>query len=199
MPNEQTPLQGELYQRNIGYLQDRVLASVPPLMHEDVDRALAALSSQLREFAGSTDDEFRQWAGKLLDPAIERLKFFYELYSSSHKLVLSAIWRALDNAVEPSLYDNYSETVQELANEVWLWAFLNIEALMRKGTAKASTRIYALARKHTWFWKRKQQNRGMAMLRGFKEGLPEWLIHSQIAADEKRREEALERTAEAGW
>ena len=55
--------------------------------------------------------------------------------------------------------------MRELANEVWLYVFLNLDKFDDPGSAKLSTRLFGLARQHTRNWRTKQQNRLAAVSR----------------------------------
>jgi hypothetical protein len=152
-----------LYQRNFG----RLLACVESqqLFFEDAERLVVGLATQLDAFPGDTDQEFIEWVSAILKPAIQRLRRFYELREKYSTVVHSAIWRTLGHTTEPNKLDDYPELVRELANEIWLYIFLNLGKLTDPGTAKLSTRLFGLARQHTRNWKKKQQGRLAAVSR----------------------------------
>lgn len=151
-----------IFERNYGVLLDTCLES-PQLFIADAERLIFGLASHLHQFTGDTDHEFIQWAGTILYPAIDRLRRFYDLKEKYYNVVRSAIWRTLGHSAEPNKLDDYPELVRELANEVWLFIFLNLDKLTNSGSAKLSTRLFGLARRHTRNWKSKQQGRMAAV------------------------------------
>jgi len=161
--------QQQFYQNNYGKILDSCLES-RQLLLPDAERIVESLANHLSEFMGTTDEEFLAWANDVLKPAQQRLSRFYVLQSEYKKLIFHAIWRGLGHAAEPSKFDDYAQTVQELANEVWLYIFLHMDDLTDNGPAKISTRLFGLATRHTLNWRKKHQGRWAAVNRRLSQG-----------------------------
>lgn len=172
-----------IYERNYEALLGTSLES-PQLFIADAERLIFGLASHMHKFTGATDHEFIQWAAAILYPAIDRLRRFYDLKEKYSTVVHSAIWRTLGHTAEPNKLDDYPELVRELANEVWLYVFLNLDTLSNAGSAKLSTRLFGLARRHTSNWRKKQQSRFAAVGRRIAAGkgfVAETLSDAEIA------------------
>jgi hypothetical protein len=110
---------------------------------------------RLGDYQGElTDDGFRSWLAELIIPiiGIPALKIACEPF------VRAAIWKALKHSSEPNRFDDYSETVRELTQDVWCWAHVKRDAFLKPGTAKFSTRIYERAFIMARGWLTKKRN-----------------------------------------
>jgi hypothetical protein len=77
-----------------------------------------------------------------------RTQFIKTLYSEYPKLIYAAATRGMFGSTAEDLAIEPSDHLQELALHLWLHPE-KLDALMRKGTAKTSTRLFALAKSRT--------------------------------------------------
>lgn len=134
-----------LFHNNYIHLLSACLES-SQLMIQDAERLLESLFSQISNFGGHTDDDFIRWAEPPLRDAAKRMSQWYVLRLKYAKVVLKAVWGVLKKAQDLS-DDDPARTARALADEVWLWAFENLDDLLTPGAAAISTRLHAKA-----FW-----------------------------------------------
>jgi hypothetical protein len=157
--------------------------------HGDLMVRLAGL---LPTYCGpNTDTDLLAWAEaqERTDPGI----FLLCLHADCKPFVRSAIWKTIKHVEEPSRYDDDPELVQELVQDVWVWAIENLDELMIPGTAKLTTRLYEAAYYIALAWRKKQKTRRAAVIRKV------YNLPSKAASERMARqldEEAIERAAE---
>jgi len=150
------------------------------------------LAGLLRQYKGTlTEDGLLTWAESLerTDPDIWLLC----THADCQPFIYSAIWKTLGHSTEPSKYDDYPETVQELATDTWVWVLEHVSELMTPGSAKLSTRLYAQAQFIAKAWIKKQRTRRAAVIRHIYD------LPSKAAAQKMAQaldEEAIKRASE---
>lgn len=110
----------------------------------DGERVMQALAANLFRFRRSAGDGFTRWATAWVRRQARRYRFLAELAREYSKLIRAAATRAMyccgaeDDAVD----------VADSEQALYSYLLANprvLDALMRPGIAKASTRVYALA------------------------------------------------------
>lgn len=176
----------QLYIHNFAFIIELV-QSDPRISSDEVEQITAGIAKHLANYTGRlTDTAFRAWATEIILPIVG----FYAIKNLCAPFVRKAIWRGLGHATAPSLYDDYPETLKELEQEVWIWTFLNLDKLTKRGTAKITTRLYKRAAIMTKDWMKRQKTRRFAVIRRVYD-LPK---KSQFIAERKAAE--LDREAE---
>jgi hypothetical protein len=142
-----------LKSENYNHILDMALSD-RRLLPVDGERITEGVAAHLHLYDGPLADEpFQEWASEIIQPAVSRMGEFYDLKTQHEKVVYSAIWKIVKNSLD--LRDHYdpAKTVRQIADDVWLWVFLNLE-LLRTGTARVGTRLYAKARWEARRWKK---------------------------------------------
>lgn len=151
----------QLYIHNFDFIRE-LTQSDPRITSDEVEQIAAGVAKHLSSYAGRlTDKAFQAWVTEIIVPVVG----FYAIKQVARPFVLDAIWKGLGHTLEPSKYDDYPETVRELEQEVWLWVFLNIKKLRKRGTAKITTRLYRRAKIMTQDWMKRQKTRRFAVIR----------------------------------
>ncbi len=152
----------ELYLRNYGRILDSALAD-RRLLVQDGERVAESLTKYLPDYDGPLDDEpFQQWATEIIRPAVSRLGSLYDMRREYGPWVRGVIRRTLGHTSE---FDDLNAVVEELENDVWMWAGAHIKSLLIPGTAKLSTRLCARAIWAARAWRTKQILRRDAVVR----------------------------------
>jgi len=176
----------KLYLNNFNFIRE-LAESDPAISSDEVERITEGIAKHLPSYTGRFNDKaFRAWVTEIVVPVVG----FYAIKHMSTPFVRKAIWRGLGHATAPSLYDDYPETLKELEQEVWIWTFLNMEKLQKRGTAKITTRLYRRAAFMTKAWMKQQKTRRFAVIRRVYD-LPK---KSQFLAERKAAE--LDRESE---
>jgi hypothetical protein len=152
----------------------------------DCKAVLELLSSKLPTYKGPVNAAaFERWATKLVIKEAERYKILDDILSKYELLIHKAINEgmgigAVDRAVEH----------QDIFWQVAHLIFLKAHDLTKKGTAKLSTRLYALAETHVRLYYRNPVNRRHKLCRlrlegGLPLGLPanEIMTAQQLASE----------------
>jgi hypothetical protein len=190
---QMTPATGveQLYVANYGFIQE-LAYSDPRMTLEGEQQITASIAKYLPNYDGKlTHAEFRTWLAEIIAPVVG----FHGIKRVSEPFVRSAIWRTLEHSIEPSKYDDYSELVRELEQEVWLWTYLHQDDLRKPGSAKITTRLYERAAIMTRAWLKQQRTRRGAVIRHLFD-LPTKADAKRIAAklDREAREKAEQDT-----
>ncbi|MBS1799556.1 MAG: hypothetical protein JSS95_06985 [Acidobacteria bacterium] len=184
--SDRQPAVEQLFIRNYDFIQE-LAQSDPRINSDEVEQITSGIAKHLSDYTGHlTDTAFRAWTTEIILPIVG----FYAIKHVARPFVLDAIWKGLGHSAEPSKYDDYPETVRELEQEVWLWVFLNVEKLQKRGTAKITTRLYRRAAIMTKNWMKRQKTRRFAVIRRVYD-LPK---KSQFLAERKAAE--LDRESE---
>lgn len=143
----------QLYQGSYGAIIDLALSD-KRLLPQDGERIAQSIAAHLDSYDGLLEPEpFQAWASEIAKPAVARLSRFLEIREQHDKTVLKAVWSVVGGATDLSDYDNPTRTARDLADEVWLWVFENLEDIDNEGQAKLSTRLYSKARWLARAWK----------------------------------------------
>jgi hypothetical protein len=110
------------------------LASDDPRLKLPVDPGmiLDGIAKRLHLY-DSLDNDFRLWGTQL----VLRERSYIALMRDCEPSIRGGIWRVLRSCSD--LMDD--STVEILTAEMWVWAWLNLDALMTPGSAKLSTRL----------------------------------------------------------
>jgi len=151
----------QLFIRNYDFIRE-LAQSDPKITSDEIEQVTTGIAKHLPSYTGHlTDTAFQTWIAEIIVPVVG----FYGIKHLCAPFVHKAIWRGLGHATAPSLYDDYPETVRELEQDVWLWAFLNLDKLTKRGTAKITTRLYRRAEIMTKDWMKRQKTRRFAVVR----------------------------------
>lgn len=158
-----TPATGveQLYVANYGFIRELIFSD-PAMTLETEQQITEGIAANLPSYDGKlTDSEFRVWLTEVIAPVVG----FYGVKRACEPFARAAIWRTLGHGTEPSKYDDYSELLKELLQELWLWVFLHQEELRKPGTARITTRVYERAAIMTKAWLKQQRTRRSAVIR----------------------------------
>jgi len=159
-PDRQQAVQN-LYIRNFDFILE-LIHSDPGMSADAANQILDGIAKHLPDYSGPlTNVAFQKWVTEIIVPVVG----FYAIRRVCQPFVRKAIWEGLGHSTEPSKYDDYPETVKELEQEVWIWAFLNQEKLTKPGKAKITTRLFARAKVMTSDWMKRQRTRRFAVIR----------------------------------
>jgi hypothetical protein len=161
----------ELYFRNYGRLLDAVLTD-RRLFLGDAQHIAESIVKFLPTYDRELNDEaFLDWFIEVTAEALDKLKWFYQLHEECKRLIYKALWMSvgrhneIDDHIAAEELPIVSQTVQDLAQELWLWVIENYEKLIIPGSAKLSTRLFARARIIAAAWRKKQHVRRGAVIR----------------------------------
>ncbi|HZQ90375.1 MAG TPA: hypothetical protein VFA60_01125 [Terriglobales bacterium] len=146
----------QFYQQNYGRLLDSCLES-GSLFIQDAERLIQNLAAHLPRFTGSTDEEFIAWASDILRPAAERLSAFYALRTPQNERgVRNGIRSVLKRASDLGLKGTgklSGDTEREIEEAAWFKVFEGLDAWIKPGRAKLTTRLYAQGRSLALGWR----------------------------------------------
>jgi hypothetical protein len=137
----------QLYINNLSNLRDAGYSTYPTMLYFDAERTLEKLSLRLHRFICDSDSDFLRLAECYSRNVAAHLKRFYTMISEHSRLIYSAIERSLYGEPEDRAIE-----VEDIHREVSLLMFPIVNSLLGQGTAKLSTRIFALTRKHAYFY-----------------------------------------------
>lgn len=147
----------QLYTANLSSLRDAGYTAYPQMLHLDADRIMSKLASRLSRFICDSEADFLRLSEQYTRNVALHLERFYRLINDHHRLIYSAIQRSLNG--EPV---DDSTCIEDIVTEVSLRIFPMVNQLLRQGTAKLGTRVFALSRKHCYFYhvspRRRQRN-----------------------------------------
>jgi hypothetical protein len=152
-PNRASTLQ-KFYASNFGALKAAAHESQKLLFYE-ADAAVAALSRNLNKYKGPlTEESFLRWANRWVAREAARYTFLTVVITEHSGMIYAAIkdhlWTtAEDLATEP----------QDIFSEVLMLVFNKAHVLSKKGSAKLSTRLYALTKKHVYLYHNSKNKR----------------------------------------
>lgn len=179
-----------LYTRNYGALLDTALSDTRILV-ADGERIAESIKSHLQHYDGPLDDVlFQAWAGGLVKTAAERVALFYQMLEENDWAIRAGIRSALGVGTRrPNQFDDNKAVAEELFIEVAYLIFERVDDFLKPGTAKLSTCLFALARRHTLdYYVKKQARRHAAVARRVAAGggfhLPEVVSPEEVAAAE---------------
>lgn len=143
----------DLYFQNYTFLLDTALSD-RRLLGNDGERIAQGIADHLHSYTGPLSDEsFQAWAADIIKPAVDRIGTLYELRDRYACYVRGAIRKTLSFS---NKFDDLNAVVDELENDVWIWAASRIESFMTPGTAAISTRLYGRAEWIATVWLTKQ-------------------------------------------
>jgi hypothetical protein len=159
----------QLYIANQSNLRDAGYSVYPEMLHLDTERILDKLANRLHRFICDSGAEFLGLAAQYVRNLCKHLSRYYSLISDHSAIIYCAIQRSLSG--EP---EDCSTCVDDIVTEVSLLIFPMTHQLLAPGTAKLSSRVFALARRHCYFYhvaprrrQRKAIDKRMKTGRGF--------------------------------
>lgn len=160
-PDERRQAVEQLYIRNYAFIEELIFSD-PAMTLEAEQQITDGIAAHLPSYDDElTDAAFRAWVTEIIVPLVG----FHAIRRACQPFVRKAIWKTLEHSTEPNKFDDYSETVRELEQEVWLWVYLYQGELRKPGTAKITTRVYERAAITTKDWLKKQRTRRAAVIR----------------------------------
>lgn len=179
-----------LYSRNYQKLVDTALSDKRILV-ADGKRIAESIKSHLKDYEGPLDDQdFQAWAIEIINAAAEQVAQFYELLKEDGWAIRAGIRSALGCGTRRrNQFDDTTAVAEELFIEVAYLVFERLADFLKPGTAKRSTCLFALARRHTLdYYVKKQARRHAAVARRLAAGgrfhLPEIVTNEEIEAAE---------------
>lgn len=143
-----TNLISQLFFNNYAALTAVAYEAYPGLLVWDCDRILTQLGQRLGRYKGPLAQEpFMRWAERFVTKEAERYAITTRILTEYRKVIFKAISDNLWNSAQ----DRATEHADIFA-EVMLLVFRKAHALNRKGTAKESTRVYGLVKKHVFLF-----------------------------------------------
>jgi hypothetical protein len=182
-----------LFQQHYSELRD-LASEDAKLLVQDIDNLVEALGSRLAEYNGDLEDEpFLTWAGSVIRPAVSRISKLYEILEKHGGAIRGGIWSALPKS---NRFDDNSALVQEAAQEVAMLVLTNLDDLLEPSPAKLSSRLFALAKRHTLdYYTKKTRRRHQAVQRRLSQGgslgVPEVLSDQELAAMAAEQQECI--------
>ncbi|WP_433965983.1 hypothetical protein [Tunturiibacter gelidiferens] len=127
----------------------------------DVDHILNRLRANLYKYEGpSTDEPFVRWARRWVMKEAQRHRITEAILHEHSRIIHGAI---NDNLWMTSVEDRatqHHDVFWEITNLI----FSKAHALNKSGTAKLSTRVYALVKRHCWFYHNTRNQRRLNSL-----------------------------------
>jgi hypothetical protein len=129
----------QLYLASCADLRSLIFEAEPSLFVTDADTILESLAGSLPEYCGElTLEAFYQWASAFVLTAAKRSAVTLEIITKYRHLIETAVFK-------------YSRaSALDLAVETDALIFKYADSLARRGTAKLSTRLTAMVRRHCW-------------------------------------------------
>jgi hypothetical protein len=126
---------------------------------------IGTLYGNIERYGGPTESTaFMRWASRFVTKEAQRHRITAEILAEHQTLIYAAIHEALNS----SQARDYSISPEDVYWEVVMLILARAHSLARRGTAKLSTRLYALVKKHVWlmhtsYWNRRHRiNRELA-------------------------------------
>jgi hypothetical protein len=147
-PEDRTSTLNNFLVANYRNLQDAAYAAYPDLLVFDAEKIIVQLSKKLNRYTGPPlEPLFMKWACRFMIHEAERYKFASQILVEQadviHAAIHNSLWTsAVDLAVEHQ--DIYWQVVELI--------FDRAHSLNRRGTAKLSTRVTGLVKKHIYFY-----------------------------------------------
>lgn len=136
----------KLFLENYAALMSEAYSEYSAMLVWDAERIMNRLSASLHLYEGPVCSEgFMTWGVAQVRHGAAQHRIAADLLQSYQRLLRWAIVKALGSNVEDCAVD-----VEDLWNEVAALVFQNAHELVRPGTAKLSTRLVALVRRHVW-------------------------------------------------
>lgn len=133
---------------NYGTLVGAAYESYPGLLFSDPEKIVASLNRSLVHYTGPMDDEsFLGWACEWVAKETKRYEFLAYVLKEHSRTIRSAIRGSQWTSILDAATDE-----DDIFAEVMALVFLKAHALRRKGTAKLSSRLTALAKKHVAYY-----------------------------------------------
>jgi|SRR5579875_1750460 len=129
-------------------IQDAAFAGHPQLLCFDLERIVAKVAAQLPTYAGLLEQEpFNTWAVQMVKAEVRKVAFIEAVLRDHRRVILKAIndclrGMPLDLSVEP----------EDILEEVLAYVLEHVEEFSEQGTAKLSTRLYSLGKRHAWLY-----------------------------------------------
>jgi hypothetical protein len=150
--NDRQQQLNDLYTSNFGFIIDAASADTR-LLTADAHHISEAVARHLGSYDGPIqDDAFQAWAADIINPAVERFGFFYDLMNQYEGSIFAGVWEVLGRARDLADADPVY-VARTLAADTWAWVFEHVDDLMIPGTAKLATRLYARARITALAWR----------------------------------------------
>jgi hypothetical protein len=125
-------------------------ASIPELSPEDSYSIVAGIERSLPTYKGRlTSASFRKWALGIIIPAAQLTALRRQYDQHLLKGVRSITYACWDLGA-----DEYVE--RDIVDDCWVKIYLKLPAWLEKGTAKMTTRMYAMGRINARSWKKTQ-------------------------------------------
>jgi hypothetical protein len=150
----------QLYLSHYSTLTAAAYEAYPHLLVMDADRIMELLHAKLSKYTGpSSDEPFLRWATRFVRKESERYAITAQILLEQNRVIHGAInthtWTsAVDRSVEHD----------DLYWEIALLIFQRAHSLNRKGTAKLSTRITALVKKHIYLYYNSKNQRRLRLV-----------------------------------
>ena len=133
---------------NRAALYDAGYQVYPALWVEDAETILSSLGTRLHRYGGPAELEpFMRWATRQVQKDARRYRITADILSEFGHLIRATISAEIDRPVR-----DYSADVDSIFWEVALLIFQHAHSLARRGSAKTSTRLVALIKKHVHFY-----------------------------------------------
>jgi hypothetical protein len=146
-----------LYNHRFETLCAKVFEYEPSLLSGDDKRVLARLYTELPEYDGGLNDRsYLQWAEEFIKAEARKFAFVATVAKDHGAVIHGGIWSALRSS--PFVME-CSIGADDLYSEVLSLILKYADNLAEKGSARLSSRLYALARKHALFSVRKRNRR----------------------------------------
>jgi hypothetical protein len=140
-----------LFTRLYGLLELSVYDFQPSLLFGDADSILCLLADELPSYRGKlTEQAFSRWAAKFIEKTAKRYADTATILEANRPYIRAAIRRTMPYGI----FDN-ALSMSDLENEIAIRVFADVESLAdnpEKHTAKQSTRVYGMAKKHLEYY-----------------------------------------------
>ena len=149
-----------LYTNHYNILTASAYETYPQLLVMDADIIMELLSAKLSRYKGpSSDEAFLKWATRFVRKEAARYAITARILSEQNRVIHKAInthtWTsAVDRSVEH----------KDLYWEIALLIFQRAHSLNQRGTAKLSTRITALVKKHVYLYHNSRNQRRLRLV-----------------------------------
>jgi uncharacterized protein YcfL len=141
---DRTTILNQLVISNYRDLQDTAYAAYPDLMVFDAEKIILQLGKKMNRYTGPpTEAPFMKWATRFMTKEAKRYAIAASLLSEYGILIRTTIRKEIDRPIR-----DYSVDVNSVYPEVALLIFDRAPSLAKRGTAKTSTRIVSLIKKH---------------------------------------------------
>ncbi len=142
--DDRTNVLNNLVVNNYSNLLDAAYNAYPDLLVFDAEKIMVLLGKKLDRYAGpQVDAPFLRWATRFVTKEANRYQVTALLLSEYGHLIRTTIQREIARPVR-----DFSVDVDSVYWEIALLIFDRAPSLAKRGTAKTSTRIVALIKKH---------------------------------------------------